>query len=194
MQRRQATQALLGMTWASAWKVHAQSEDSGSDAFWALLREGGVIVLMRHAQTVSGTGDPPGFRLDQCDTQRNLSATGRAQATRIGEAFRAARARVDEVRASAWCRCVDTANLAFGQHRVWAPINSFFQQGDRERQTADAMQSLHLHQKPHNLVLVTHQVNITTLTGAYTAMGETLLTRVDPANTARLTVLARRTL
>ncbi len=147
MQRRQATQVLLGMTWAGAWKAHAQPVDAESDAFWALLREGGVIVLMRHAQTVSGTGDPPGFRLDRCNTQRNLSAAGRAQATRIGQAFRAAQVGVDEVRTSAWCRCVDTADLAFGRHRVWAPINSFFQQGDQERQTAEALQSLRSHPK-----------------------------------------------
>jgi phosphohistidine phosphatase SixA len=192
MQRRQATRVLLGMTWAGTWNVQAQSADADSDAFWAWLREGGVIVLMRHARTVSGTGDPPGFQLDQCHTQRNLSTAGRAQATRTGQAFRAAQVRVDEVRSSAWCRCVDTAELAFGQHRVWAPINSFFQQGDQERQTTEAMQSLRSHPNTRNLVLVTHQVNITALTDAYPAMGEVLLTRADPADTARLTVLARR--
>ncbi len=193
MQRRQATQALLGLIWASAWNVRAQSADQGtSDSFWALLRQGGVIVLMRHAQTVAGTGDPPGFRLDRCDTQRNLSDAGRAQATRIGQAFRAAEVRVDEVRSSAWCRCVDTAELAFGRHTVWAPINSFFQQGDRERQTAEALQALRSRRATGNLVLVTHQVNITALTGVYPAMGEVILARVDPASAAGLAVLARR--
>ena len=195
MHRRQATQALLGLTWVSAWTVHAQSTDQGNpDDFWALLRQGGVIVLMRHAQTVAGTGDPPGFRLDSCDTQRNLSDLGRAQATRIGQAFRDAKVRVDEVRSSAWCRCVDTAELAFGRHTVWAPINSFFQQGDRERQTTEAAQALRSHRAPGNLVLVTHQVNITALTGVYPAMGEIILARANPAHADGLTVLARRIL
>lgn len=194
MHRRQATQTLLGMGWASAWNAQAQPVEPVSDAFWAPLRLGGVIVLMRHTQTLSGTGDPPGFRLDSCDTQRNLSAHGRTQAVRIGQAFRDAQVRVDEVRSSAWCRCVDTAELAFGRHRVWPPINSFFQQGDREGQTAKAMHSLRSHQGPPNLVLVTHQVNISALTGVFPAMGEVLLTRADPANAAGLTVLARRAL
>jgi phosphohistidine phosphatase SixA len=193
MQRRRATQTLLSLTWAAHW--HAQAQASGpdeEDAFWALLRQGGVIVLMRHAKTVAGTGDPPGFKLNRCDTQRLLSDSGKAQAASMGKAFRELQVRVDEVRSSAWCRCVDTAELAFGRHTVWPPINSFFQQGDRERQTAEAMQALRQHRAPGNLVLVTHQVNITALSGAYPAMGEVLLTRVDPANAAALTVLARR--
>ena len=101
---------------------------------------------------------------------------------------------VDEVRSSAWCRCVDTAELAFGRHTVWAPINSFFQQDGRERQTAEAVRSLHGFRGPGNLVLVTHQVNITALTGEYTAMGEILLAKVDPSSPYGLSVVARQAL
>ena len=56
--------------------VRAQA--AGEEALWARLRAGGAALLMRHAQTEPGTGDPPGFRLDECGTQRNLDARGRA--------------------------------------------------------------------------------------------------------------------
>jgi phosphohistidine phosphatase SixA len=55
-------------------------------------------VLMRHAATDPGAGDPPGFRLDDCATQRNLSAAGREDARRVGNAFRAHRIPVARVR------------------------------------------------------------------------------------------------
>lgn len=158
--------------------------------FWALLREGGVAVLIRHAQTEPGLGDPAGFRLDQCQTQRNLSAEGRAQARRLGEAFRQAGVRLDEVRSSAWCRCIDTAQLAFGQATVWPALNSFFRDGSGEAQTAEVRQALQGLQRPRNWVLVTHQVNITALTGEVPSMGEVLLTRPQ-ADGRALRVLAR---
>ena len=194
MHRRQLTQALIALACVGNRSAIAQSAAPSTDRFFALLRQGGFIVLMRHAQTDPGIGDPPNFRRDDCGTQRNLSPQGRVQATRIGQAFRNAGVVVDEVRSSAWCRCVDTAELAFGRHTVWAPINSFFQQDGRERQTAEAVRSLRGFRGPGNLVLVTHQVNITALTGEYTAMGVILLAKVDPSSPYGLSVVARQAL
>ena len=74
------------------------------DPFWRLLREGGCVVLMRHAQTEPGLGDPPGFTLGQCRTQRNLSAEGREQSRRVGEAFRREDIAIASVRSSASTR------------------------------------------------------------------------------------------
>ena len=93
LQRRR----FLAASALAAGGVRAQSTD-----FWARLREGGHVVLMRHAQTEPGVGDPPDFRLGECATQRKLSADGREQARRIGEAFRREAIRLDEVRSSAW--------------------------------------------------------------------------------------------
>lgn len=162
---------------------------SETDRFWALLREGGGIVLMRHALTVPGVGDPPDFRLGDCSTQRNLSEAGREQARRVGRAFSDAGILINDVRSSAWCRCTETADLAFGQHRVWTPINSFFAREGREQQTREVLQALRNHRAPDNLVLVTHQVNVAALTGQSPAMGELFLTRL--VGTERLAVLAR---
>src|SRR3712207_523458 len=75
------------------------------------LRRGGLVMLMRHARTEPGTGDPPGFRHDDCSTQRNLDATGRAQARAIGERLRAERVPLGRVLTSRWCRCRETAEL-----------------------------------------------------------------------------------
>lgn len=170
--------------------VRAQA-DAASD-FWARLREGGNVVLMRHGITEPGVGDPDHFRLGECSTQRNLSAEGREQSRRVGEAFRREGIRLDEVRSSAWCRCVDTAQLAFGRHTVWAPVNSFFAgQGDRDAQTRAVLAAVRGVRAPANWMLVTHQVNITALTGVSLAMGEVFVTRPE-ADGGRLRVLARQ--
>ncbi len=157
--------------------------------FWRLAGAPGAVVLLRHAQTEPGTGDPPGFRLGACHTQRNLSESGRQQALRIGQAFASAGLRPGEVRSSAWCRCIDTAELAFGTHRPWEAINSFFNDpATQAAQTRAVHAAARAWQGPGPLVLVTHQVNVTALTGEYLAMGELLVTR---AAGERLQVLAR---
>ena len=182
LQRRR----FLAASALAAGGVHAQPAD-----FWARLREGGNVVLMRHARTEPGVGDPPDFRLGECATQRNLSAEGREQARRIGEAFQREAIRLDEVRSSAWCRCVDTAQLAFGRQVVWPPINSFFGSAPaREAQTREVLAAARALRAPTNWMLVTHQVNITALTGEYLAMGEVFVTRPEGE---RLRVLARQT-
>jgi broad specificity phosphatase PhoE len=188
--RRQVATALLGFALGAPGLAQAQQANAD---FWKLLREGGNLLLMRHAQTVPGIGDPPSFRLGDCSTQRNLSDAGREQARRVAAAFLREGVQPDEVRASAWCRCVETAELAFGRHTVWAPINSFFQQGDNANQTREVLQALHTLKPPRNLVLVTHQVNISALTGTFTAMGEMLLTRPGQIGSERLSLLARQT-
>ena len=85
-----------------------------SEPLWTLLKGGGQVVLLRHASTPPAMGDPPGFRLDDCATQRNLSAIGREESRRIGAAFTTRGIPVDRVLSSPWCRCLETARLAFG--------------------------------------------------------------------------------
>ncbi|WP_439520147.1 histidine phosphatase family protein [Hydrogenophaga sp.] len=161
-----------------------------TEGFWTLLREGGCVLLMRHAQTDPGVGDPPNFRLGECSTQRNLSEAGREQARRVGAAFVRERVQLAQVRSSAWCRCVDTAMLAFKQNTVWPPINSFFGGEGRDSQTREVLAAAQAWSPPRNLMLVTHQVNITALTGEYLAMGEVFATRPEAG---RLRLLARQT-
>ena len=189
--RRRFTSSLLGLALGAPLLARAQSNPDAAD-FWAQLRQGGNVLLMRHAQTESGIGDPPNFRIGDCSTQRNLNDVGREQSRRVAAAFQREKIVLDEVRSSAWCRCVDTAELAFGRHTVWSPINSFFQQDGRETQTREVLQALQGFKAPRNLVLVTHQVNISALTGSFVAMGEMLLTRPGQMSEGRLRVLARQ--
>ena len=188
--RRRFVQTALG--WAAGGALLPAAMAQTQDDFWALLRAGGCVVLMRHAQTVAGIGDPPGFRLGDCSTQRNLSEAGREQAQRVGQAFAREGIRVDDVRSSAWCRCTDTADLAFGRHTVWAPINSFFRDNSGPEQTRAVLRNVANLQAPRNLVLVTHQVNISSLTGEYPAMGEIFIARPNGRSGDRLKVLARQ--
>ncbi|TVT47261.1 MAG: histidine phosphatase family protein [Denitromonas halophila] len=162
------------------------------------LRAGSLVVLIRHAATESGTGDPPGFQLDDCTTQRNLSAAGRDHARALGAWFGAQRIPVGEVRSSRWCRCLDTATLAFAaQTKVipWPPLDSFFDARHRaDAATAAALAGL-ANPIAGNPVWVTHQVNITALSGIYPAPGELVVMqpRARPDGGYRLDLMGRLT-
>jgi phosphohistidine phosphatase SixA len=150
-------------------------------ADWVVLRAGGV-ALFRHA-IAPGSGDPPGMRLGDCATQRNLDVAGRAQARRIGEAFRAAGIEVGAVLTSRWCRASETAELAFpGLVRPEPAFDSFFADRREEpAQTEAARRILLAWPGPGALVAVTHQVNITALTGIFPASGEGIVLRREGA-------------
>ena len=165
----------------------AQAEE----AAWGALRAGSKVVLIRHA-LAPGTGDPPGYVLEDCATQRNLSAEGRAQSARIGEAFRAEGVAVDRVLSSGWCRCIETAVLAFGAAEVWPPLHSFFQESSTgPSQTAEARAAVAAWSGPGTLVLVTHQVNITALTEMFPKSGEVIVLEPAPDRPAGFTVTGR---
>ena len=145
----------------------AGAGDTDSAALWQRLREGGHVVLLRHAVTVPGVGDPENFKLGVCATQRNLSAGGRDDARRIGAAFRERSVPVSQVLSSRWCRCIDTAQLAFGRVRPEPMVDSMFNDDDTARQNKmRALRTfLSAHKEPGNLVLVTHDINIRVLVG-----------------------------
>ena len=86
------------------------SADDAANA-WTALRAGRHVALMRHADAPGGVGDPPGFRVDDCATQRNLSAKGRADAAKIGARLKSEGIAVEKILSSPWCRCIDTATL-----------------------------------------------------------------------------------
>lgn len=154
---------------------------AADEALWTRLRHGGHAVLIRHAATVPGIGDPPGFRLADCATQRNLSEAGREQARRIGAAFRARGVPVGDVLTSRWCRSIDTARLAFGRATPWPALDSSF--GEAGRPTEDKLREVKARLAQPvgdgNLILVTHNFNIRDLTGVAPAPGEMVI--VAPA-------------
>ena len=149
-----------------------------NEATWQALQEGGLVILMRHA-LAPGIGDPPGFVLSQCDTQRNLSSQGRAQAQAIGRAFREREVPISAVYSSRWCRALETAELmALGSVEPTPWLDSFFRgRGDQALITQTARERIAAWQGPGNLLLVTHQVNITALTGGGVSSGEMVVVR-----------------
>ncbi len=174
--RRKALQTLL-VTSAlpSAFMLHAQ----GAPDVAALLRAGGCVLMLRHAQTEAGVGDPPNFQLGQCNTQRNLSDEGRAQSKRIAQWFAARKLAVSGVQSSAWCRCKDTAILAFGSFEVLPALNSTFDsRGSQAAQTAALVERLKGIRAGQFEVWVTHQVNISAMTGEGPAMGEAFVVKM----------------
>jgi len=136
------------------------------------------LVVLRHARA-PGTGDQPNFRLGDCSTQRNLSQEGRDQATRIGVRLRAAGLAATTVYSSQWCRCLETArNLGVGPVVELPALNSFFQSPEEEQKHTRSLRAwIASADLGRPVVLVTHQVNITALTGIVPAEGEILIMR-----------------
>jgi broad specificity phosphatase PhoE len=160
------------------------SQALADDGAWATLRDRIAVLIIRHAQTEPGIGDPPGFRLDDCGTQRNLSEAGRAQAAAIGRQLTDRGVKVSRVESSRWCRCIDTARLAFPglEVRPVDALNSFFGERNAEPSQTDALRSrISQWRGPGVLVLVTHQVNISALTGRFVGPGEGLVLQPEAA-------------
>jgi len=154
-----------------------------------LLRTGACVFLIRHAETDPGIGDPPNFQLSDCSTQRNLSQAGRDQSRRIAQWFKTRQLKARAVQSSAWCRCRETAELAFGLYTVLPALNSTFNNDNLPEPLTQSLRT-RLNAMPGGQfeVWVTHQVNITALTGEFTAMGEALIVHASGAVLARTTL------
>ena len=154
----------------------AQTSQNASRAqLLTAWRQGGVL-LIRHAATESGLGDPPGFAIGQCRTQRNLSEAGRQASRALGAWLQSQNFKPDAVRSSQWCRCQDTARLAFGAYEDWSALNSTFAgQGDPAAQQKAMRDRLSALPAGRTEVWVTHQVIMSGLTGAFPGVGEGFL-------------------
>lgn len=173
--RRQMAIVLSVILFCLSVSASGFSTDNDSD-LWKALASGGHVALLRHA-LAPGTGDPPEFRLGDCTTQRNLSDEGRDQAGRIGDRFRSNGIHAARIYSSQWCRCLETARLLkLGRVAELAPLNSFFGRYERrDSQTQALLQWLKAQDLDRPLILVTHQVNITALTGVYPDSGELVI-------------------
>lgn len=149
------------------------------EALWAKLKAGGNVVLIRHASTEAGLGDPPGFKLGDCATQRNLSGAGREEARRLGRQFKFRAISFTTARASQWCRCQETARLAFGEEpEPWPVLNSLHADASGEAALVKEVNALAAKVKPpYNAVLVTHNFNIRALTGISPKEAEVIIAR-----------------
>ncbi len=152
---------------------------NGDDDLWQRLQAGAYVLLIRHAATHPGIGDPPGFRLGVCSTQRNLSEAGKRDARAIGAAFRRRGIPLGPVWSSRWCRCLDTARLAFGRVEDAPMLDSMFRDSEAAGQAKvrETLTRVDAYAGKGNLVLVTHDVNIRALVNESVAQGEIVVAR-----------------
>jgi broad specificity phosphatase PhoE len=161
--------------------VGGSGSAADDEQVWALLKAGGQVILIRHAITTPGVGDPPGFRLDDCATQRNLTDEGRAHARRVGEAFRAHGIPVERVLSSPWCRCVETARVAFGAAEVSTPLGNLFGRPENRAAQVRQLQPMLGEPRPRgNLVLVSHGITIQAVTGINPDTAEMVVVTPQP--------------
>lgn len=152
------------------------SADEAS-SLWSKLADGGMVILLRHSPTVPGFYDPPGFSLDDCGSQRLLSDAGRQHAKRLGAALREHGVPVGRVLSSRFCRCIDTAALAFGTVEPWEMLDNTGYDNDavREEKRAALREAASRWHSAGNLVLVTHGFNIREASGVTPAQGEMVI-------------------
>jgi phosphohistidine phosphatase SixA len=146
------------------------------------LASGDYVLLMRHAYA-PGVGDPPGYALDRCETQRNLDEQGKRQAERAGQWLRQQGIHQAQVMSSVWCRCQQTAErLAYGPVTIEPSLASFFDTPSRAEMQNQAMQRMLanwlLQPKRRPLILVTHHVNVLQYVGENIGSGDMVLARV----------------
>ena len=149
---------------------------------WNLAQEGNKIILIRHSLAPGG-GDPKGFKINDCRTQRNLNRTGINQSKKIGKLFKKNKVPIDQVLSSQWCRCKDTAKYAFGNYKEFTALNSTFQSPfnkNEGKQLKDLYKFVKKWDgKDTNLVLITHYSIITAVTNAVPSSGEIVITDKD---------------
>ena len=150
-----------------------------SEQNWQALQEGNKIILIRHSLAPGG-GDPNGFKIDNCNTQRNLNRIGINQSKKIGKLFKENKVPVDQVLSSQWCRCKDTAKYAFRNYKEFTALNSTFQSPYNKNEPKQLKELYNFVKKwdgkGKNLVLITHYSIITAVTNAVPSSGEIVIT------------------
>ena len=154
------------------------SQLNASNQAWNLAQDGNKILLIRHSLAPGG-GDPPGFKINDCKTQRNLNRTGINQSKKFGKLFKKNKVPVDQVLSSQWCRCKDTAKYAFGNFKEFTALNSTFQPPYNKNEGKQLKELYKFIKKwdgkGKNLVLITHYSIITAVTNAVPSSGEIVI-------------------
>ena len=141
------------------------------------LKDGKKIVFIRHA-IAPGSGDPKNFDIKKCSTQRNLNEEGKIQSKKIGDFFKQNKIKINKILSSEWCRCKETAKIAFGKFETFNALNSFYEarfQKNRSSQIRDLRNFISSWESDSNLILVTHYVVIYDLLNIAVSSGEMVI-------------------
>lgn len=157
----------------------ARAEDA--DTVWRALAGDGAVAIIRHAKAPGPSPDPPGARLEDCATQRNLSPEGRAQAAKLGALWREKRAKLGKAVSSPWCRCIDTARLmGLGEPQIdHALYNLLARPPDRDAKVEAFRKLIRDWKGPGTLVLVTHGISMRAVVGTEGGEGGIVVVRPD---------------
>ena len=142
------------------------------------LKQGGKLIFIRHAYAPGG-GDPSNFDINDCNTQRNLSDQGREQANKIGSFFKSNNILIDKVYSSEWCRCKETALIAFNEFETNFFLNSFFSSKfaqNKNPQMKKLKEFINNWDGKNNLIFVTHYVVISEILNYASSSGEVVIT------------------
>jgi len=148
-----------------------------SDEILHFLKEGKKIIFIRHA-IAPGNGDPDNFDINDCETQRNLSEKGIQQSKKIGLFFEKNKIKIDKILSSEWCRCMDTAKIAFNNFETFDSLNSFYDEKfapNKDMQIKNLIKYIESWQSDKNLILVTHFVVISSILNVGTSSGEMII-------------------
>ena len=143
-----------------------------------ILKKENNIIFIRHA-IAPGNGDPQNFDISDCSTQRNLNKDGELQALKIGKFFKKNDIKFSKVLSSEWCRCKDTAKIAFGSYETKNFLNSFYDERfleNKDKQILDFQKFIKSWDYSGNLALVTHYVVISEILDLATSSGEIVIT------------------
>ena len=169
---------LLKVLILSLFSIHSHSHSHSSEQNWKPAQEGNKVILIRHSLAPGG-GDPTGFKIDDCKTQRNLNRAWIIQSKKIGKLFKKNKVPIDQVLSSQWCRCKDTAKYAFKSYKEFTALNSTFQSPYNKNEPKQLKELYNFVKKwdgdGKNLVLVTHYSIITAITTAVPSSGEIII-------------------
>tara|TARA_Y100000741_G_scaffold279466_1_gene219268 strand:+ start:478 stop:1029 length:552 start_codon:yes stop_codon:yes gene_type:complete len=157
--------------------LYVNNNSFSSDEVLSSLQEGGKLIFIRHA-IAPGNGDPENFDLKDCSTQRNLDKKGIRQSEKIGIFFKINKIKIDKVVSSEWCRCKDTAQIAFGKFETFNALNSFYDErfaANELKQIEDLKYYIKNWNSNKNLVLVTHFVVISSMLNISSSSGEIII-------------------
>ena len=166
---------LLKVLIFSLFSFHSHSSEQN----WNPAQKGNKIILIRHSLAPGG-GDPAGFKIGDCKTQRNLNQIGINQSKKIGKLFKKKKIPIDVVLSSQWCRCKDTAKYAFGKYKEFTALNSTFKSSYNKNEAKQLKEIYNFvgkwNGKGKNLILITHFSIITAVTNAIPSSGEIVIT------------------
>lgn len=181
------------LTAIAAALLIAAGAASADEAGLKALAAGGHVAMVRHGLTTAGSGDPEGFKLQDCATQRNLVDEGREEARRLGQLLRERGIAIERVYSSEWCRCLETAELMdVGRVEKLSPLNNLFGRPQNRAQQVQALLELVAGwDGSGNLLLVTHGSTTGALTGVHPAMAEGVVLAPAPDSEEKFRVVGR---